>query len=123
MTKSLRHRCRNPRCRLKLKVPVENEHQAFCCRGCHVSFYRSRCLVCEEQMNRKTEQQRFKSGHAICRAEYQRFPHVYAWEPPIPTKCEQDARSAHLAGIESRISPTHRCLRELGWNTIAGVIG
>jgi len=98
--KALRHYCRNPHCRSKLKAPVENLHRAFCCRGCHSSFYRSRCLVCEEQMHRKTELQRFKSGHAVCRAEYHRFPHVYAWELPTPTKCAHDARNAHFTGLE-----------------------
>jgi hypothetical protein len=39
MNAPLRHRCRNPRCKLKLSAPVENEHHAFCCRGCYVSFY------------------------------------------------------------------------------------
>jgi hypothetical protein len=55
MKQSLRHYCRNPRCRMKLQAPVENEHRAFCCRGCFESFYRSRCLVCEEPMRRKTD--------------------------------------------------------------------
>jgi hypothetical protein len=92
--KALRHYCRNLHCRSKLKAPVENEHRAFCCRGCHSSFYRSHCLVCREPMHRKTEQQRFKSGHAVCRAEYRRFPHVYARELPIPTKCTQVSTDA-----------------------------
>jgi hypothetical protein len=47
---STRHRCRNPRCRLKLPVPVENKHRAFCSRGCHEQFYRARCLVCERDI-------------------------------------------------------------------------
>ena len=55
----LRHRCRNPRCRSKLKAPVENPHHAFCSRGCHAGFYRSRCLVCEGAITRKTERQLF----------------------------------------------------------------
>jgi hypothetical protein len=108
MTIAFRHRCRNPHCRSKLKVPVENEHRAFCCRGCYSSFYRSRCLVCEEQMHRKTERQRFKSGHAVCRAEYHRFPHVYAWEGQPPTKCTTDARSAHFTGFKIGIRHDQR---------------
>src|ERR1700757_2071255 len=93
MDTSLRHYCRNPRCRMKLQAPVENEHRAFCCRGCFESFYRSRCLVCEQPMRRKTEQQRFKSGHAVCRAQYRRFPHVYAWQLLPHRSRTQDARS------------------------------
>lgn len=55
---NLRRRCRNPKCRLKLPEPVSNEREAFCCRGCYRSFYRHRCLICEQPMERKTERQR-----------------------------------------------------------------
>ena len=53
----VRHYCRNPKCRSKLKSAVSNPREAFCARGCHTSFYRKRCLVCEEAMERKTENQ------------------------------------------------------------------
>jgi hypothetical protein len=43
------------RCRSKLPTPVFNELEAFCTRGCHSQFYRSRCVVCETKMERKTE--------------------------------------------------------------------
>jgi hypothetical protein len=46
----LRHRCRNSKCRSKLPTSVANEREAFCTRGCHASFYRERCLVCERGM-------------------------------------------------------------------------
>jgi hypothetical protein len=49
---NLRRRCRNPKCRLKLPEPVSNEREAFCCRGCYRSFYRHRCLICEQPMER-----------------------------------------------------------------------
>src|SRR6266576_3403052 len=52
MTDALRHYCRNSRCRTKLREPVENEHAAFCCRGCFEQFYRSRCAVCERDLSR-----------------------------------------------------------------------
>jgi hypothetical protein len=52
-----RHYCRNPRCRMRLKEPVANEREAFCARGCYRGFYRTRCLVCEGEMERKTERQ------------------------------------------------------------------
>jgi hypothetical protein len=57
----LRHRCRNPRCGGKLKIPTPNKRDAFCCRGCFKVFYRQRCLVCEQPFTRKNERQR------ICR--------------------------------------------------------
>jgi hypothetical protein len=53
----LRHYCRNLRCRSKLRAAVANPREAFCARGCHTSFYRKRCLVCEGEMVRKTESQ------------------------------------------------------------------
>jgi hypothetical protein len=56
-TVEMRHYCRNPRCRSKLPAPVSNAREAFCCRGCHGSFYRHRCLICEQPMERKTENQ------------------------------------------------------------------
>jgi hypothetical protein len=57
-----RHYCRNPKCRSKLPAPVANEREAFCTRGCYIGFHRTRCLVCEAKMERKTEQvpQRFE---------------------------------------------------------------
>jgi hypothetical protein len=57
----LRHRCRNPKCRMKLPAPVSNPREAFCCPGCHKSFYLHRCLVCECPIGRKREDQK------ICR--------------------------------------------------------
>ena len=56
-TTELRHYCRNPRGRSKLKIPVASDRAAFCARGCHTQFYRSRCLVCEALMERNTERQ------------------------------------------------------------------
>ena len=56
-SEKLRHYCRNPRCGSKLKAPVENVREAFCARGCHTQFYRKRCIVCEQPMERKRESQ------------------------------------------------------------------
>lgn len=60
---TLRHYCRNPRCRMKLKEPVENPRKAFCTRGCHSSFYLRRCLVCEAA----TEKPKVGRSRLICR--------------------------------------------------------
>jgi len=51
-TEKLRHYCRNPKCRARLPRPVSNEREAFCTRGCHTSFYRHRCLICEQPIER-----------------------------------------------------------------------
>ena len=65
----LRHFCRNPRCRSKLPAPVSNPREAFCVRGCHSSFYRKRCLVCEEPLQRKREDQKI-CRKAKCRSTW-----------------------------------------------------
>lgn len=62
----LRHYCRNPRCRSKLKAPLANLREAFCTRGCHNSFYLHRCLVCEQPMERRSEHQ-LVCGNRRCR--------------------------------------------------------
>jgi hypothetical protein len=79
------HRCRNPRCRTKLPAAVENKRKAFCCRGCHSAFYRTRCLVCEKDTgtNPLTGEKRERLGQRKfcgrkCKAEARQFPHVYA---------------------------------------------
>jgi hypothetical protein len=109
-----------------LPAPTENLRRAFCTRTCHARFYRSRCLVCEDEMQRKQENQRFKSGHGTCKAEYRRFPHVYDWpkasKPVEMPACSSDAqhplRSAHSTGLKSAHNgdrPKAHCLREWRW--------
>jgi hypothetical protein len=51
---------------MKLPEPVSNEREAFCCRGCYRSFYRHRCLICEQPIERKTERQ-LVCGKRKCR--------------------------------------------------------
>ena len=55
---TLRHRCRNPKCRMKLPTPTANAREAFCTRGCHGSFYLHRCIVCERDVPRNASHQR-----------------------------------------------------------------
>jgi hypothetical protein len=63
----LRHHCRNPRCRTKLKAPVTNPREAFCARGCHGSFYLKRCRVCEEPIERAKRGTRLICKKSKCR--------------------------------------------------------
>jgi hypothetical protein len=103
----LRHYCRNPRCRMKLPAAVENVRKAFCCKGCHSDFYRTRCLVCEKDTRtdpltgekRKRLDQRKFCGRK-CRAEAQKWPGKYG--PPLspPSFPTSDARSAHSTGLK-----------------------
>jgi hypothetical protein len=69
VTKTLRHYCRNPRCRSKLSAPVLNQREAFCARGCHSSFYRKRCVACEQRMERKRESQQL-CGRRQCESQF-----------------------------------------------------
>ena len=116
MSEQARHFCRNPRCRMKLPTPVENLHRAFCTRGCFESFYLSRCLVCEDRMIRKRSNQRIKSGHGKCSAEYQRFPHVYDFRGPTPTISNESLANADSTGLKVGVEsdrPKNSSLR--GW--------
>jgi len=122
-----RKRCRNPRCRMKLPVPTDNEHHAFCTPGCHAGFYRARCLVCEDSMKRKREGQKLKSGHGRCAAEYRKFPRAYDY--PRAENAEKGADSQianeslgnpHEMGTFSGIAgdrPSHRALRSWAWHS------
>jgi hypothetical protein len=96
----VRHYCRN--CRMKL----ETDRRAFCCRGCHESFYRRRCLVCEKELS-KGPANRKLCKRAACRAEYRRFPHLYLFagnvQRPLETPIKSGTETRVVAG---RISPT-----------------
>jgi hypothetical protein len=115
LTIALRHQCRF--CRTKLSEPTDNLRRAFCCRGCHTSFYRSRCLVCEESIRRKSDQQRFGSGHKTCAAEYKRFPHVYGFQTPQtanhPADANEGGGNPYEMGTKTAHSGERRC--PLGW--------
>jgi hypothetical protein len=77
----VRHRCRNPRCRMRLPKPVVNPREAFCTRGCHSSFYRKRCLVCEKPMERRTETQLI-CGKRKCRNALAAGPNLGRFASP-----------------------------------------
>jgi hypothetical protein len=83
----MRHYCRNPRCKMKLAEPVDNERRAFCTPSCHSSFYRQRCLVCEKELPAGRADRKL-CKRASCRNEYRRFPHLFTFagrKPALPT--------------------------------------
>ena len=102
---AVRHFCRNPRCRQKLAQPVESPRKAFCSRGCHASFYRSRCLVCERELERGPANRKL-CKRASCKAELRRFSHVYTFEgapkPPSTENAQRPLRSPAKSGPETR---------------------
>jgi hypothetical protein len=126
---SVRHFCRNPRCRAKMRTPVENPHAAFCCRGCFKQFYRRHCLVCERELrDRMTGQARptrRKFCGRKCRNEFRRFPHVFdglgTAQHQFHIQRHFDSSCADSTGLKTRPKgdrPTpHRCLRGWGWES------
>src|SRR6516164_8812288 len=69
-TQTLRHYCRNPRCRSKLPSPASDPHKAFCTRGCHSSFYLKRCLVCENDKPAGSTARRIVCRRPKCESKY-----------------------------------------------------
>jgi hypothetical protein len=125
-THGLRYRCRNPRCRMKLPAPTENDHHAFCCRGCCSVFYRSRCVVCERDIsNDPVSGQRrcLSTSHRKfcgrkCRAEGRRYPHVYAWGVPEAVRRTARPTYADKTGLKSaheENQPPLTCLAHWRW--------
>ena len=113
-----RKRCRNPRCRSKLPTPVENEHHAFCTRGCYESFYRTRCRVCETDL-RKTgkrgdENRRYCRPPNRCASEARKWPEKYGFgaRPLLPYI---DSTGLKI-GIKAD-RPRHRTLRSWSWHS------
>src|SRR5262249_25365066 len=118
-----RKRCRNPRCRQKLKHPVDNDHHAFCCRGCFNSFYLNRCRVCEKPLRDKRGGRLYCRPPNKCRAEAKKWPHVYEFQSaPVPQAVctPSESRSAHSTGLKIGIKaerPQHRVLRYWSWHS------
>jgi hypothetical protein len=80
-----RHYCRHPRCRSKLPAPVSNEHRAFCTRGCYQAFFRHRCLICEQAIERTTEHRKF-CRKPRCRSTFRAAPERYEYPTGASTR-------------------------------------
>jgi hypothetical protein len=81
-------------------------------------LYRNRCLVCEVEMRRKREDQRFKIGHNTCKKEYQRFPGVYDPLESIlfTTRAESDSTPLEtLDSSGSKVDPCAVLPRKMFW--------
>ena len=72
-------------------------------------------------MQRRRENQRFKSGHRVCEAEYRKFPRAYdlpGQNVHVPAFSESPPAKAHFTGTKFGLEghpPTARCLREWWW--------
>jgi hypothetical protein len=69
-TEDLRHHCRNQQCRAKLPAPVSNAREAFCSRGCHARFFRTRCRVCEDSIEQPARGTRLICNKAKCKSAW-----------------------------------------------------
>jgi hypothetical protein len=105
-----RHYCR--KCRVKLPEPVENQHHAFCKKGCFEQFYHKRCLACEKSL--RTARRSFCPKPAKCANLVRTWPKKYRW----PGYCRGSLGSAHSTGIKIglRGHPSSLyCLRGWWW--------
>jgi hypothetical protein len=97
----LRHRCRNLRCRCKLPIPTDNPRNAFCCRGCFNSYFRSLCLVCERPFKRVREDQH-TCGKPKCKAALARDrAHFFAKWGQIPETLQSGVGNPANTGLKT----------------------
>src|SRR5262249_17787784 len=118
-----RHYCRNLRCRSKLQAPVDNHHHAFCCCGCHASFYFNRCRVCEAPLRDKRGGRLYCRPPNKCRQEAAKWPQKYEFQPApvLMDVCAlSESRSADKMGLKSGLKPErprYRALRHWSWHS------
>jgi len=113
---AMRSVCRNPRCRSKLPAPVSNPREAFCVRGCHSSFYKKRCRVCEDPI----EQPKIGRPRLICK----KAACINAFASKTGFGCYADVKSPENSsrnpiklGIQR---PLERDSRSISWRIVAG---
>jgi hypothetical protein len=100
-TQTLRHYCRNPRCRSKLPSPASDPRKAFCTRGCHSSFYLKRCLVCENDKPAGSTARRKLCRRPKCEGRYRKNSAHYSFVGADTTSAPNALRSAQFTGIKS----------------------
>jgi hypothetical protein len=100
-TQTLRHYCRNPRCRSKLPSPTSDSRKAFCTRGCHSSFYLKRCVVCENDKPAGSTARRKLCRRPKCEGRYRKNSAHYSFLGADTTSAANVPRSAQSTGIKS----------------------
>jgi len=113
---ALRHYCRNPKCRTKLKQPVANSHKAFCCRGCHESFHLKRCLVCEAEKPPRSTERRKLCRRPKCQARYRQNRSLYAFSGSGTGHTANGVRNLDKSGVQTGT------LSDRPWRIAAGRI-
>jgi hypothetical protein len=117
VTSQIRHYCRNPRCAGKLKTPVGNPRDAFCCRGCERRFYGCRCRVCEQLFSRKTKRRQV-CGRDQCRYQFKTHPDRFFGSRSITTQNRKIAPDARTNPTEIRVQSGGKSGQ--GWRIVAG---
>src|SRR5262249_55336079 len=100
-TQTLRHYCRNPRCRSKLPSPASDPRKAFCTPGCHSSFYLKRCVVCENDKPAGSTARRKLCRRPKCEGRYRKNSAHYSFLGADTTSAANVPRSAQSTGIKS----------------------
>jgi hypothetical protein len=113
-TQTLRHYCRNPRCRSKLPSPASDPRKAFCTAGCHSSFYLKRCIVCENDKPAGSTARRKLCRRPKCEGRYRKNSAHYSFLGPDSTLAANVPRSAQSTGIKSA------GLDDRPWHIVAG---
>src|SRR5215469_8864094 len=113
-TQTLRHYCRNPRCRSKLPSPASDPRKAFCTRGCHSSFYLKRCLVCENDKPAGSTVRRKLCRRPKCEGRYRKNSAHYSFLGADTFSAANVPRSAQSTGIKSA------GLDDRAWHIVAG---
>jgi hypothetical protein len=108
---AMRHYCRNPKCRMRLPVPVSNEREAFCTRGCYSSFYLHRCRVCEGRIEQPKCTTRLICKKSKCRN---------AWEARSGFGRYAEASSRDSSQKVPVNSGSASASDPVGWRQIAG---
>jgi hypothetical protein len=108
----LRHRCRNPKCRMKLPAPVSNKREVFCCRTCYEIFYRRRCRVCECSIEQPKRGRRIICKKAACRNAWNAKSGFGRYLLSSDARITQKATD--FTGSKQPSEP------DRGWRTIAG---
>jgi hypothetical protein len=113
-TQTLRHYCRNPRCRSKLPSPASDPRKAFCTPGCHSSFYLKRCLVCENDKPTGSTARRKLCRRSKCEGRYRKNSGHYSFGGTDTTSAANVPRSAQSTAIKSA------GLDDRSWHIVAG---
>src|SRR6516164_3436693 len=113
-TQTLRHYCRNPRCRSKLPSPASDPRKAFCTRGCHSSFYLKRCLVCENDKPARSTVRRKLCRRPKCEVRYRKNSAHYSFLGADTTSAANASRNPIKSGIKSADSD------DRPWYIVAG---